>query len=37
MLHLNIINFYNISMKYLKEDILDDQVFKNFLDNKNIN
>ena len=36
MLHLNIINFYNISMKYLKEDILDDQVFKNFLDNKNI-
>ena len=24
-------------MKYLKEDILDDQVFKNFLDNKNLN
>jgi hypothetical protein len=24
-------------MKYLKEDIRDDQVFKNFLDRKNIN
>ena len=36
MSHLNILNFYNIFMKYLKNDILNDHIFKNYLNHKNI-